>query len=273
MVTSRLWVMSFASGIGLICWTQNGFSQQKPIPPGKTTDSMALPELRARPKRPVTPPPAVTASPSIEQLLEIVRRQPGGAQLLERARRTGAKIPSVGSNADDAFRTVATGSGPRSSEAFDAVSLADRALPPISATVNRPNPKITVAGVGTLQAEGIYPLYATYDKVWGPLDRVWYGASPAGGSFDARSWVSIVLTAQTTGWYLVNVQATPIAAELRMRSASGSSYDVIHSFGFPTTYPYSSYPVLLYLGAGYHAFSWVNRDFFAYVSEVSATKF
>lgn len=273
MMASRIWVMSLASAAAVICWTPSGFAQEKPIPPSKKADSMALPEMRARPKRPITPPPAVTPSPSIQELLEIVRRQPGGAQLLERARRTGAKIPLVGSNADDAFRRVATGSGPRSSEGFEAVALASMALPPISATVNRPNSKITVAGVGTLQAEGIYPLYATYDKVWGPLDRVWYGASPVGGSFEAKSWVSIVLTTQTTGWYLINVQATPIAAELRMRSASGSSYDVIHSFGFPTTYPYSSYPWLLYLGAGYYYFSWVNRDFFAYVSEVSVTKF
>jgi hypothetical protein len=104
------------------------------------------------------------------------------------------------------------------------------------------------------------------------LDRVFYGVSPAGGSYEAKSWVSISLQAQATGWYLINVQATPITAEMRMFSGGSSGYTVIQTFQQPSTSGYVSYPVLLYLAAGWHDLSWVNLDYFPYVSEVSATR-
>jgi hypothetical protein len=140
--------------------------------------------------------------------------------------------------------------------------------------VTKAIPSVTVAGVGQLSAQGVYPAIATCDTVWAWLDRISYAASPAGGPYSAKSWVSIGLNAQTTGWYLINVQASPIAAEMRMFSPGPPlGYNVIQLFLIPPTVGgYGSYPVLLYLAAGWHSFSWVNRDFFAFVAEVSATR-
>lgn len=305
MVTSRLWVMSVASAVALIFWTPNGVAQETPIQPStapeprghdpfaritpataerhKPTgrlpapipatapDPMAFPELGGRTKRVATQPPPVRASPSILQLIEIVRRRPGGAQLIERARRSGATIPST-SSLNDAPPTIGIAGGPSASSAT--LDRFTSVFAPITATVTRPANDVTVAGVGRLTAQALYPFYATNDPaVWGPLDRISYGACPVGGSCEARSWVSIYLNAQSTGWYLINVQATPIAAEMRMYSSTApAGYNVVTSFPYPTTAGYSSYPVLLYLAAGTHRLAWVNRDFFAWVSEVSATK-
>jgi hypothetical protein len=306
MVTSRLWLLSLASAVAVICWTPNSLAQETPIPPSKapvppghdpfvrinraeiergkpttssvkpipatTPDSMALPEFRARGKGGVPRPPAVSRSPSVRELIEIVRRRPGGAQLLERARRSGAQIPSGASNETESSHKVVARGGPNSPDAFfDLIDL--KAPPPITATVTRSTTSVTVAGIGYVSAQALYPLYATNDPVWGPLDRVTYAACPVGGSCVARSWVSIYLNATSTGWYLINVQATPIAAEMRMYSNTAPvGYNVVTLFPYPTTAGYSSYPVLLYLAAGSHSLAWVNRDFFAYVSEVSITK-
>ena len=280
MMMSRLSLMSLASVVAIVSWTPSGLAQEKPIRQHKTPqpappipatapDSMTR-EFRAHSRRVPPPPPAVSASPSLGEVIETLRRLPGGPQRLERARRSGAAIPSAGANADDAFRSVATDRGPSISDvALNTTAAAAMFLPPIEAKVTRRTPSVTVAGVGRLIAEANYPAFATYADVWGPLDRISYAACPVGGSCVARSWVMIYLNAESTGWYLINVQATPIAAQLRMASGGSAGYTLVTNFPYPTTAGYSSYPVLLYLSAGSHTFSWVNLDFFPYVSEVS----
>lgn len=194
--------------------------------------------------------------------------------MLERARRGGARIVlSESSREAGSSMTSRTGGGPRLAEVTFNETPAVMTQATV-AKVTRDASYVNVAGLGTLSAEAYYPYRATSTlTIWGPLDR-WSGTSSTnyvGGSFSVKSYVRISLNVQTTGWYLINVQATATAAEMRHASSSGT-YTLIQSFTKPTTSGYSSYPVVLNLTAGSHYFSWANLGWWPYVSEVSVTK-
>jgi hypothetical protein len=251
--------------LAVVCWTSNTLAQEKPLPP--------LRAPQPNPRHAIVPkPPPIAETPSLQQVIQALRRLPNGSKQLERARRSGAVVPTVASNADDSLRIVVAAGGPRVPDLVFGTTASVNAPPLLFAKVTRPANSVSVTGLGTLQAEAWYPAFATYDKVWGPLDRIYYGSCPPGGGCDLKSWVSISLNASTAGWYLINVMATPIAAEMRIFSGA-AGYTLVTTFPYPTTSGYSSYPVLLHLGAGWHDLAWVNRDFFPYVSEVDVWKF
>ena len=243
------------------------------LPPSRP-ESAEPQAARERSARASEPPAAAPASPTIRELLEIVRRQPGGPAVLERARRGGARIvPSESSSGDGSSATVRTQGGPRLAEAtFD--GFFPNAAQATVAKVTRDAPNVNVAGLGSLYAEAYYPYRATSTlTLWGPLDR-WSSTSSSnevGGSFSVKSYLRINLNVQTTGWYLINVQATSTGAEMRHASSS-VSFTLVQSFTKPTASGYSSYPVVLNLTAGWHYFGWANLNWFPYVSEVSVTK-
>jgi hypothetical protein len=271
MMKSRLCLMSLVSTISAAGWTARVAAQDGPLP--ATPAPPGLEALR-RVVRPGPPPP----SPSVRELIEIVRRRPGGLQLLERARRGGAHIDaSISSIGYDGFTTLGNHAGPRLSSVDPESNPVASAQTTLKGTRNAPS--AYVAGLGSLYAGAYYPLYATTDlNLWGPLDyRTWAATySPAGGAYDAKSFVQFSLSVQSTGWYLINVVASPaVSAEMRRYSASPAGYVLIQTFPAPATTGYNSYPVLLNLAAGSHYFSWVTLATFpynAYVSEVSITK-
>jgi hypothetical protein len=138
--------------------------------------------------------------------------------------------------------------------------------------VTRGAPNAAVAGLGSLNAQAYYPYTAsTTATLWGPLDHYTYDAasSATGSTYAAKSYILFSVSVQTTGWYLINVVASPTGAQMRKRS---SGYSLIQTFTNPGGGGYTSYPVLLNLASGTHSFSWVNLEYFVYVSEVSVTK-
>jgi hypothetical protein len=245
----------------------------KAHPPSPTAEP-PTPEERSRAERANEQPPAALRSPSLEELLSAVRQQPGGADVLDRARRAGARIPQASENGVEDDQSARRARGGPSVIASARTSI-PRAFPTQTVLrVTRSAPSQTVSGLGSLSAEAFFPYRATNNiGVWGPLDRLSdqnTTYSPVGGPFDVKSWVRITLTAQNAGWYLINVQATPTRAELRRYTFAG--YELLMTFTKPTTSGYNSYPVVLNLEAGSHGFYWANLDWFPYVSEVTVMK-
>ena len=234
-------------------------------------------EPRDRSTRAARRPPAAPTSPTTRELLDIVRRRPGGPELLERAQRGGARIPPLEHSNLEGSSIDGITHGPRVAEPeAGAISLVAISQATLVAKVTRNAPYINVAGLGTLSAEAYYPWYASNNlTVWGPFDR-WSSSSSGnevGGAWSVKSYVTMNLMAQSTGWYLINVVATPTGAEMRHAGSSGI-FTLVQTFTQPTTnaFSYSSYPVVLNLAAGPHRFSWANLNYFPYVSEVSVTK-
>jgi hypothetical protein len=270
---SRLCLISLVSAVAVAGWTPKLAAQDKPIPP-----TAEPPELREHLRRMSVRPPKPPPSPSVREILDIIRRRPGGPQLLERARRAGARIPNtVSSNANDGSYSVATLGGPRSPEtSFSPIAPEIAVQAPLVARVTRPALLTTVAGLGTLDAQAFFPLWATADPTnWGPMERFTYPAawSPVGSLYSPKSFVSINLDAQNTGWYLINVVATQVSAEIRRYTGTPAGWVVIQTFALGPSQTFTSYPVLLNLAAGHHGFTWVNLDYATFVSEVSVFKF
>ena len=270
---SRLCLMSLVSAMAMAGYTPRVTAQDKPIPA-----TIEPPEWREHLRRMSVRPPKAPPSPSVRELLEIIRRRPGGAQLLERARRGGARIATtVSAISDERISRNVTDGGPNPTEAtFSGSPLETSAQAPLVARVTRPALLSTVPGLGTLDAQAFFPLWATPDPTnWGPMERFTYPAiwSPVGVTYSPKSFVAINLEAQTTGWYLINVVAVSVSAEIRRWTGTSAGWAVIQTFTLPPSQSFTNYPVLLNLAAGHHGFTWVNLDYATFVSEVSVFKF
>jgi hypothetical protein len=241
-----------------------------PLPPSPGREQQQR-ELRELEERANERPPAPGRSPTLQDLLSSVRQQPGGAEVLERARRGGAQIPP-GSEDDarDNLQARAARGGPSIEGAT--IELVPRRLTTQNVLkATRGAPSQTVSGLGSLSVYAHFPYWLNEYTIWGPLARAeWNSTSNnVGGPYSVKPWVSMSVNVQNAGWYLINVQATQTGAELRRWTSSG--YTLVQTFTRPTTSGYNAYPVVLNLEAGMHYFYWTNMDW-CYVSEVTVMK-
>jgi hypothetical protein len=218
-------------------------------------------------RRAEKPPEPPARSPDLTELLDKIRKQPGGADRLERARRAGARIPSGGAGGTAVNFNTERSSGPRvewpsfeflPAEAQGSVLKATRA----AAYQNVP-------GLGTLSVSDFTPYSSNSSSTWGGYWRTTY--TGAFGSVDVKPYLMASVNVTNPGWYIINFVATRGKASLR-------KYDP----GYPTlaqwdnstsANPYESYPAVLNLAAGYHWFYWLPEPgFYEWVSEVSVTK-
>jgi hypothetical protein len=234
------------------------------------------PDVKERKKGEKSPPQAPGRSPDLSELIEKLKKQPGGAEQLERARKAGAKIPPGKSEGASREQEPVRMAGPRmDGPVFDWLPEAQQ--PTMKAT--RAASYQTVAGLGTLWVYDQFPYNGGSPSAWGPLYRM---ANPNGwgwGSLDIKPALPTTVNVTTAGWYLVNFVATRAKATLRKYGGAMS--------GTPPMYPqltqwdntasanyYESYPYILNLAAGYHYFYFVpDENQWMYVSEVSVIKF
>ena len=223
----------------------------------------------------IAEPPAPPArSPSVEELLEAVRRQPGGPELLERARRGGARIPP-GRPGGSSGSTLNGGRGPWAEDASPAfLSVAGEMQTVLRVT--RTAAYTNVSGLGTLSAGDQFPYFSNAYTLWGPLQRYAYSSHPIVGPVDVRPFMWANVSVASEGWYLVNFVATRGRASLRKYGPSSGSPPMFPLMtqwdnSASTTY-YVSYPYVLHLAAGYHYFYWIPDSGWFYVTEVSVTK-
>ena len=249
----------------------------------KASPGRALPATAKEPveiaevKRMERERPATAHSSPVKEILDALRRQPGGAAMLERARRGGAHIPRDG----------AMNFEPRNSRrtayfaSRETVGPVDEYQPTATLRVTRAAESQSVTGFGTLRAYGFFPVQINSVTTWGPLFPMKQTSatySPVGAPYDVKSYMLIGFTATTAGYYAINVTAGASAFVARNYTSSGT-YQLLASFPTPPnpsgigpnlgTY---SYPVLVNLSAGSHWFTWTNLDW-VYVSEVSVVKF
>ena len=224
----------------------------------------------AEQRRASAPPPPPARSPTLNELLDLIRARPDGPGILDRARRGGARIPSplegpIG---------VWLGGGPDAGynrEHLPSETLAQQAT---SMKVTLDAPQITVSGLGSLSAYA-YWSYTQSVSVWGPLIRFttsnhWL----TGGSHDVHPFFVLYVNVTTAGYHLINVVATGVAAELR-KSTTTSPYPILSGgqWDNSSTTGYISYPIVLNLAAGMHYFYWLpNTPRNVYVLEASVTK-
>jgi hypothetical protein len=229
------------------------------------------PELALLKRAAVEKRPASPRTPSLKQVFDALRRQPGGAATIERARRAGARIPrDVAVQPQSSDDQLGTGN----------LSIAARELGSGSAaTQNTPTVRITraswnqsVTGLGRLYAYAWWPTWINTYSTWGPLVRAVVSGTGTvvGAPYDVKPYMFISFNATTSGWYVLNVVAEQSAFEAR--HFTGTDYQLIQSFPRPAVAGSYSYPVLVNLAAGQHYFTWANFDWI-YVSEISVAKF
>jgi hypothetical protein len=248
----------YAAGLG-------AQARQAPLP----ASAVEPPEL-ALLKRAAEKPSAAARSPSLKEVFDALRRQPGGAAMIERARRAGARIPrNVALEPDVPVDRLGTGT----------FSFAARGTRSSSETVqNTPTIRITraswsqtITGFGKLYAYAWYPTWINTYPTWGPLVRVAItsAGTSVGAPYDVKPYMFIAFNATSAGWYVVNVVADQSAFEAR--HFTGVDYQLIQSFPKPPTAGSYSYPVLVNLTAGQHYFTWANFDWI-FVSEITVVK-
>jgi len=220
-------------------------------------------------KRLVREQPARAHSASVKEILDALRRQPGGAAMIERARRAGARIPretALNGDYDNPHKAVfyfATREG-----------LAPDAIQPTpTLRVTRTATSQSITGFGSLNATAYFPWYINSATTWGPLLRSQLtstASSPVGAAYDVKPYMGISFYASSAGWYAINVTAGQSGFEARHYTAG--TYQLLTSFPKPATAGSNPYPVLVNLAAGSHWFTWANLDY-VWVSEVSVIKF
>jgi hypothetical protein len=221
------------------------------------------------------PPDFPGRSPAPEELLDKIRKQPGGAERLERARKAGAKIPP--GRAGGAALDLRPGrmSGPRvEGPAFD-IEVDAEQLPTLRVT--KPAPSQNVAGLGSLAVTD-YILFSSgypysYPSYWGVLYRNANPNSP-GGDIDLKPFMELNLTVSNPGWYIINIVATRAKASLRRWNSATNTYVAVTQWDYGAFAFYAeSYPYLVNLAAGNHYFYWVPEVEYALVLEASVMKF
>lgn len=219
------------------------------------------PKLPASPTPPpgedIGPPPdqASRQRPTRESLLEKMRQMPGGPEMLEEAKRRGARI----------------GMGPVESES----SLS----------------WLNLFEVKEAEATGTFSLTLDPSNTWyssSPFGSVSFYGAAAGASYSSTTSVRLYVVSSTlTGtqvtqpslsftfkapsddWYIVNIEAWWInIANATLKHYEGGAYPVVKTWDYGgKTGPTQSYPALLELTAGNHSFYWLPSSS-VYVYEV-----
>jgi hypothetical protein len=229
------------------------------------------PDVKER-KNVEKPPAPPARSPNLDELLEKIRKQPGGAEQLERAKRSGAQIPPARAGGATLESSPERMAGPRmDGPVFGSFSTTEQQTV-LKAT--RAAPYSNVAGFGYLYVSDIFPYTSTTSTIWGPYLRYASPNYPLVGSLDVKSWMSTSVNVTNPGWYLINFVATKGKASLRKYDpASSPPYPALTQWDNSTSPNYyESYPQVVNLAAGYHYFYWIPEAGWFYVSEVSLMK-
>jgi hypothetical protein len=233
------------------------------------------PDVKEQKKGEKSPPQAPGRSPDVSELIEKIKKQPGGAEQLERAKKGGAKIPPGKSEGASLEPEPVRMAGPRmDGPVFDWLPEAQQP----TMKVTRAASYVNVAGLGTLNAYDLFPYVGGSSTLWGPLYRYTYANGWGWGSLDIKPALVTYVNVTTAGWYLLNVVASRAKATLRKSGAvSGSPamYQQLTQWdnSAGANY-YESYPYVLNLAAGSHYFYFVPEEYqYMYVSEVSVIKF
>jgi|GEM_PF-3666348 len=250
-------------------------SEKAAGPPEKKTPNTresALQKLRsfrsgnARPASP-TPPPEVQEvekggpppdqtprqKPTKEGLLEKIRQMPGGPEMIEEAKKRGARI----------------GMGPvESGQSFSWMDLfrvkEAEAQGTYSLTLSPSNNWYSSSPYGNVSFLGV-SLHSGPPKTYvllHPINCVW-------GTQIIQASACFTFTAPSDGWYIINIDASGAQATLKHYEV-GPTYPTVATWDNKGKTGTLSYPALIELKAGTHFFYWVTSTFGTYVYEANA---
>jgi hypothetical protein len=233
------------------------------------------PNVKER-KKVEKPPAPPGRSPNLDELIEKIKKQPGGAEKLERAKRGGARIPPGGAGGATLESSLERTPGPWvEGPVFGLTSAADQQT---TLRVTKPAAYQNVAGLGELSGYEITSWTAGWPGAWGPLYRVAVPNYPITGNLDVRPFLGANVNVTNPGWYLINLFATRGKASLRKcctTSGTPPMFALMIQWDHSASANYwESYPYLVNLAAGWHYFYWVpdQPGSWHYVAEVSVMK-
>lgn len=213
------------------------------------------PKLKASPTPPpeeqeMGPPPDQTPRqrPTKESLLEKIRNMPGGKEMLEEAKKRGARIGVGPVESESAFSYL----NPLRVKVAEAQSS-------FSLTLDPSNKWYSSSPSGSITFYGALVDLNTYN---GTIVRLFPTSSGWATTFGiqvvnplARLYVNV----DTDGWYIVNFEAKGTSgSSVSMKHYEGGAYSTVASWTYSGAT--QSCPVLLELSAGYHYFYWISSS-------------
>jgi hypothetical protein len=186
--------------------------------------------------------------PTRESLLEKIRNMPGGKEMLEEARKRGARI-GMGPVESESALSYLNPFRVKEAEAQGSFSL----------TLDPSNNWSSSSPYGNLTFYGAM-VYSSIFTSSTPSMRLYPTASGWATTFGiqvvnplARLYVYV----DTDGWYIVNFEAKGTSGtSVSMKHYSGGTYSTVASWTYSGTT--QSCPALLELSAGYHYFYWIS---------------
>ena len=231
------------------------------------------PDVKER-KKGEKPPEPPARSPDLDELIEKIKKQPGGAEKLERAKRAGARIPPGQGGGAALESSSERMPGPRMDGPVFSFSSTRELQTVLKAT--RGTPYQTVAGLGTMQVSDAFPNYSNNSTMWGPYYRSAWLNSYMAGSYDVKPWLVTYVNLTNPGWYLINFVATKGKVSLRKYGTTTGTppmYALLTQWdNSASANYYESYPHVVNLAAGWHYFYWVPDSGYFWVTEVTVTK-
>jgi hypothetical protein len=229
------------------------------------------PDVKEKKKAEKAPAPP-GRSPDLDELLDKIRKQPGGAEKLERARKAGAKIPP-GKAGGAAFEfSPGRMSGPRVEGSVFVGEFGTGQQTTLRVT--KPTPSASVPGLGSMWMDSYMVWMSEGPSQWGPIHPY---ATPnwsvVDGPIDVKPYLGGGVYLTSPGWYLINFVASGAKASLRKwDSRSRTSTIVTQWDNSANPYTYQIYPYLVELAAGYHYFYWVPESGYNFATEVTVAK-
>jgi hypothetical protein len=224
------------------------------------------PDVKEMKKAEKAPPPA-GRSPDLGELIDKIRKQPGGKEKLEKAEKAGAKIPKGAGGATLETSLEGMPASGIDGAVFGFDSTVEQ-LPTLKAT--RGTPYSTVAGLGSMSVGDFTPHNTNTSSMWGPYYR-WAYANFVFGSIDVKPYMYASVNVTNPGWYIVNFVASRGKASLRRYESGG--YPVVTQWdNSASANYYESYPFVVNLAAGSHYFYLIPETPYMWVSEISLMK-
>ncbi|MGE5100400.1 MAG: hypothetical protein ACM3SX_10480 [Deltaproteobacteria bacterium] len=223
-------------------------------------------------------PPPAPRTPTIAELIDIIRHRPGGQDVLDRAARAGARIPQAVGGGD--FGLELTTHRPFQGESTFDSNDDGRAMQSTADTLTRNAPSASVTGVGTAQAWDTWPSQSSTGPYWGPLLPANAAVSGMLPAYNVVPGLRFRFSPQITGYYLVNVQAVgpnafSYAPSAQLLTWTGAGWGPVPGGQWNPTTNWASYPVLIYLSGGVaYDFLWnpTTQNRKCMVSQLSITK-
>lgn len=231
---------------------QKGSESPAKLLPARLKASTSLPE------KPWKPPSGQRQRPTLQGLLEKIRSAPGGREILEAARRRGAKLgvrpaePEPSLSWLNPFRAA-------TAEAVGSWSMTVTPERPSSMLPGQLGPSAGLFYAGALAGDG----YPTTSVTLGACS-VTVGST---STTISNPSLTMFFQAPSDGWYVVDIEAT--GAEAIMLHSDGSSVTTVGSWDYIGREGTLSYPALVELERGLHVLYWYSSKWFVAVYEGS----